>query len=74
MVGVRENDDDVPRVLEPEKSERWEWTAWGELVTWARRGSKVGDEESSERKLFLPLLNLVRQRPGMIPTTALGQY
>jgi 8-oxo-dGTP diphosphatase len=35
----------IPKVLEPEKCEAWEWFTWPELT----------------RPLFLPIINLIRQ-------------
>lgn len=66
-VCVRENESDEPRVLEPDKCEGWEWVSWDQLREWVRI-----DGEVLERKLFLPLLNLMRQRPGVVPTLRSG--
>jgi len=59
MVCVRRNKGDEPQVLERDKCEGWEWACWEDLKGW------VG---SAERRLFLPLINLVGQRPGVIPS------
>ena len=72
MVSVRENEDDVPQVLESEKCEGWEWVSWKELMMWVKEEREARDGERLERRLFLPLVNLVHQRPGVIPY-ALGQ-
>jgi hypothetical protein len=37
-------------------------------MAWVKQEDEAGADEVLERKLFLPLLNLVRQRPGVIPT------
>ncbi|KAH6663697.1 NUDIX hydrolase domain-like protein [Halenospora varia] len=68
MVCEREKEDDIPEVLEPDKCEGWEWVCWEDLKKWvgieveARKGQVV------EKKVFLPLVNLMRQRPGVVPT------
>ncbi|KAG9232372.1 NUDIX hydrolase domain-like protein [Amylocarpus encephaloides] len=63
---VRENETE-PQVLEPNKCEFWEWASWEQLMGWVKMADETG-EGKSEVDLFLPLVNLVRQRPGIIPT------
>ncbi|GAA5878401.1 hypothetical protein JCM16303_002760 [Sporobolomyces ruberrimus] len=60
---VSEIEGGEPRVTEPEKCESWEWTSWQDLVRMAN------DTEECE-KLFLPLRNLIKQRPEIDPTRA----
>ncbi|ORY59439.1 NUDIX hydrolase domain-like protein [Leucosporidium creatinivorum] len=48
--------DPLPRVLEPEKCERWEWRSWEEL-------RMLSVDPSVE--LFLPLRNLLKQQPDL---------
>ncbi|KAH6716740.1 NUDIX hydrolase domain-like protein [Leptodontidium sp. MPI-SDFR-AT-0119] len=64
VVAVRDGEGQVPEVLEKEKCEGWEWIKWEELVALVERD---GMGEETQRRLFVPLLNLVRQRPGVVP-------
>jgi len=52
------------RVLEEDKCEGWEWSTWEEMVGLVE-GEKEGRE--GERRLFQPLVDLVVQRPGVVP-------
>ncbi|KAJ5044170.1 hypothetical protein NUH16_000968 [Penicillium rubens] len=51
-----------PRVLEPEKCDVWEWISWDELRAYGEEEMKAGAGFEG-RRLFLPLLELFRQRP-----------
>lgn len=66
MCGEREDDRDRPEVLEPDKCEGWEWACWDDLLRWARQedDAQGGADIVVERRLFTPLLDLVRQRSG----------
>ncbi|KAH8674150.1 NUDIX hydrolase domain-like protein [Xylariales sp. PMI_506] len=73
MVCERADDNaDEPRVMEPDKCEGWEWVTWADLMGWIERELAVGrgeiEAQSLERRVFEPLVNLVRQRPGLVPT------
>lgn len=59
MVCARADEMQEARVMEPEKCEGWEWCEWRELVR------VLGEDEE---RLFLPLVNLLRTRPGFIPS------
>ena len=67
VVCVRDDNSQNPKVLEPEKCEGWDWASWEELRGWVDVELATTGEQVIERRLFLPLLNLVRQRPGVIP-------
>ncbi|GAA5894207.1 hypothetical protein JCM8208_002377 [Rhodotorula glutinis] len=54
-------DDVQPEVLEPEKCERWEWHSWEHLRDLAL---------DPGNNLFLPLRNLILQRPDLDPRAA----
>ncbi|OAA39124.1 NUDIX hydrolase domain protein [Metarhizium rileyi] len=70
-VCFRESDEDEPQLLEPDKCKSWEWIAWNDLLRWIQNShSQSTDGESSKHEVFLPLLNLVKQRPGVRPTDA----
>lgn len=58
MVCVRDDDTQEPEVMEVDKCEGWEWCEWSRLVEMVQH---------EEGKMFLPLVSLVRQRPGLMP-------
>jgi 8-oxo-dGTP diphosphatase len=68
MACVRENDSDLPEVLEPDKCEGWEWVSWEDMMKMVKKAHEARDGEILEKKLFIPILNLVKQRPGLVPT------
>ena len=71
VVCERVSEGEEARVMEVDKCEGWEWSEWEELVRLAEREREVeGKEEKAdglERRLFQPLVDLVVQRPGVIP-------
>ena len=65
MVCTRDDNQDQPQILEPDKCEGWEWVSWQELVQWAKK--QIEDGAGMERTLFTPMVSLVTQRPGVLP-------
>lgn len=74
MVCERLNQEDEPENREPEKCGGWEWVDWESLVKWV---DDEGEEENKggemRKKVFTPLISLIRQRPGLVPSTALSE-
>ena len=69
MVCEREDERAEPQLLEPDKCQGWEWASWEELLTWMKRENEAKEKgEEVERKLFMPFLSLIKQRPGVMPT------
>jgi 8-oxo-dGTP diphosphatase len=68
MVCERSSEKDEARVMEPDKCEGWEWSTWEELVALVKSEREVKEGEVLERTLFQPLLDLVEQRPGVVPS------
>lgn len=71
-----EKDLEMPeaRIMESEKCTGWEWVQWGQLETWVaaqierEKGSVSADEgDDDARPLFSPMVNLLVQRPGIVP-------
>ncbi|KAE8146617.1 NUDIX hydrolase domain-like protein [Aspergillus avenaceus] len=58
-------DDAQPKLLEPHKCEQWKWVTWEEIGSYDRG---VAEGEASNGRLFMPLVNLFKQRPGFNPT------
>ena len=70
-----------PQNLEPDKCAGWEWVRWKDLAAWGEQDcsmshfSDAANENAEEvkrgkfdrRRLSVPLLNLLEQRPGLDP-------
>lgn len=70
MVCARTNEQEAAQVLEPHKCENWDWFSWEDLQSAIDKQNKARDSDVLEMPLFLPMLNLVQQRPGIIPMIA----
>lgn len=68
MVCKRSNEQEEPRVTEPDKCEGWEWSSWEDLVALVRKERNATEGQVLERTLFQPLLDLMEQRPGTVPS------
>lgn len=62
MVCERVDENQEAEVLEKEKCQGWEWVSWETLEGWAKSSGK-----ENEIKVFIPLLNLLKQRPRIRP-------
>ena len=40
---------------------------WQDLTIWVEKEKEI-ESDKVERRVFLPLINLIKQRPGVIPT------
>lgn len=80
MVGEMRGQSEAPVLMEPDKCEGWFWVEWEEMRSWAVSELKGGGVEiedhslnsrsptgSADKRLFLPLLNLVHDHPNAIP-------
>lgn len=74
MVCERLNQEDEPENREPEKCGGWEWVDWESLVKWVEEeGEEENKGDGMRKKVFAPLISLIRQRPGLVPSTALSE-
>lgn len=53
------------QVLEPTKCDGWEWVKWEEMRAWAE--AEAAGKPIEGRNVFLPMMNLVLQRPASDP-------
>ncbi|KAL2159371.1 hypothetical protein VTH06DRAFT_2374 [Thermothelomyces fergusii] len=54
-----------PAVLEPQKCERWEWKSWADVRA-------LIAESRGQTKVFLPIVNLLREHPDIEALTEGG--
>lgn len=74
MTCERLNQEDEPENREPEKCGGWEWVDWESLVKWVDDGEEEENKgDGMRKKVFTPLISLIRQRPGLVPSTALSE-
>ena len=68
VVCERVSEEEEARVMEADKCEGWEWSSWEELVGLVKREQEAKGGEVLGRRLFQPLVDLVVQRLGVVPT------
>ncbi|KAI2626104.1 NUDIX hydrolase domain-like protein [Hypomontagnella submonticulosa] len=61
----RENDNDQPEVLEPEKCESWGWVSWEQVRQWCEHHDDNVTPEWAQNKCFMPIRNLVKDYPQL---------
>ncbi|KAF7122589.1 hypothetical protein CNMCM5793_000614 [Aspergillus hiratsukae] len=66
---IVKEDNAQPQILEPEKCDEWRWISWEDVRSWFdKQVQSEGMETSHDQpRLFIPLLNLFRQRPTFHP-------
>lgn len=68
MVCEREDESQEAELREPDKCAGWEWWSWEELLKHVQAAAGAKDGQALEKRLFIPFLNLVKQRPDARPT------
>lgn len=67
MVARLAKSEAQPQLLEPNKCEGWKWISWDTMLNWYNE-ARSRDCETNENNLFLPMADLVEQRPGLRPS------
>lgn len=67
MVASLADPEAQPQLLEPNKCEGWNWISWDTMLGWYKDGQS-GSHKGSENVLFLPMADLIEQRPGLTPS------
>jgi len=66
------HEDSQPQLREPDKCHGWRWISWEDMLGWYAENKRVGEggEEGSsgEYDLFMPMIDLVEQRPLVTPS------
>ncbi|OQE26294.1 hypothetical protein PENSTE_c005G07384 [Penicillium steckii] len=60
--GTLKDEGAQPQIMEPNKCTAWEWVSWDEVKADAEK--MISGEGTPEKQLFLPLMELVIQRPN----------
>ncbi|PWY81983.1 hypothetical protein BO70DRAFT_315497 [Aspergillus heteromorphus CBS 117.55] len=64
-----------PMIMEPEKCSKWEWVTWEQTRSFFQEQSTAEENGSNDfagRQLFIPILNLFRQRETFDPLVSYG--
>ncbi|KAI1771967.1 NUDIX hydrolase domain-like protein [Hypoxylon cercidicola] len=59
----RENADDQPQVMEPDKCEGWHWVTPEDIKRWCEHHDDNVTPELAQNKCFLPIRDLVKDYP-----------
>ncbi|KAI1803621.1 NUDIX hydrolase domain-like protein [Daldinia bambusicola] len=66
----RENEEDQPKLLEPEKCENWDWISWDQVRQWCEHHDDNVTPEWAQNKCFMPIISLVEDYPDFGSSTA----
>ena len=76
VVSTMMNQASQPELLEPNKCEGWEWVSWEKMLRWYEENKSAVKAteavESSQHDLFVPMIDLIQQRPGLKPVLDLA--
>jgi len=72
QTGPVSDEEQEPKIMEPDKCACWEWVRWDQVLAYydeqIRAEERGGSEDFEGRKLFLPLLNLIGEKPSFQPS------
>ncbi|KAH8682615.1 NUDIX hydrolase domain-like protein [Xylariales sp. PMI_506] len=51
-----------PKIMEPNKCEKWDWLSWDEIVQMVTHGGDQKEDKNNRGEAFLPIRNLVLQK------------
>lgn len=61
-----------PELMEPQKCDGWQWMSWDIMLEWCNENQsetlRSDGKAAEEHNLFLPMIDLVLQRPGQRPS------
>jgi len=76
VVSTMMNQAGQPELLEPNKCEGWEWFSWEKMIRWYEENRSTVEateaDEGGQHNLFVPMIDLIQQRPGLRPVVNLA--